>query len=264
MVNGRPFFLSGMRATVAEDYRFLHIPVDAEGGIERFMRFRALCMDEERIRRIAATQVAQSATASGMNEQERSNISASITGLVNLFLNQGIDAVVTQAVSSVGEDQRDTALESYIQVIQGVLGTVYLELLDQEGINVQEGISEEQAQYFDDAINALSLLGPYGSPVYMQLKSFDHVEASGLQITKSPGQNIVYLGCVMLMAGVFFMFYLHHRRLWIHLRDSSGGSAVLFAGTGHRDRADFAQEFARMRDELQTISGAQNENKGQN
>ena len=70
IVDGRPFFLSGMRASQAEDYRFLHIPVDANGGVERFMRFLALARDEDRVKAVARR---QAETELGITPQDPSS-----------------------------------------------------------------------------------------------------------------------------------------------------------------------------------------------
>lgn len=255
MVDGRPFFLSGMRTTPSEDYRFLHIPVDAKGGIDRFMRFLALAQDEDRVRKVAEKQAA-SDLGVGKDDPMFTDFTNSITALVKVFVRDGIDAVVQAAEGNVPEDKRQEALSSYIKVIQGVLGNLYLELLHEEGVNLGDGVGDAEASFFDDALNAISLVGPYGSPVYLKLQSFEHVQASGLQITKAPGQNIVYLGCVMLMVGVFFMFYLHHRRLWLWLETKDGETTVLFAAATHRQRSDFDQEFERLSNELRRHSAS--------
>ncbi|MGM0594260.1 MAG: cytochrome c biogenesis protein ResB [Pseudomonadota bacterium] len=254
-VDGRPFFLSGMRETQAEDYRFLHIPLDKDGGVERFMRFLALAKDEERVRAIAARQ-AEADMGLDKGDPSHRRFTDSMTALVKTFVNNGIDALVAETERSVPEDKRQEALSSYIKIIQGILGSLYLELLAEEGVDISGGIGNEQARYFDDALNAFSLLGPYGSPLFVKLEQFDHIQASGLQITKAPGQNIVYLGCVMLMLGVFFMFYLHHRRLWLVVREEGDGAEVLFAATGHRERSNFDDEFEFLRQDLRQQSGA--------
>ncbi len=255
MVEGRPFLLSGMRTTPSEDYRFIHIPLDSDGTINRFIRFLVLARDRERITAITRQQAANEL---GMDPQapQYQQFVDSMVGLVELFINDGIDAVVGVAEKNVPAEKRNEAISSYIKVVQGVLGTLYVELLSQEGVDVAAGIDEAQALYFDDAINAFSLIGPYGSPLLLRLDDYKHVEATGLQITKAPGQNIVYLGCVMLMAGVFFMFYLHHRRLWLRIEEQDGQSHVLFAAAGHRERSDFDREFEQLGADLRRTSNA--------
>lgn len=254
-VDGRPFFLSGMRTSQADDYRFLHIPVDASGGVERFMRLLALAHDEEKVRAVARSQ-AENDLGIAPGDEMYQPFTESMVGLVKTFVEDGIDAVVAQTEKSVPEDKRNEALSSYIKIIQGVLGSLYVELLREEGVDMSAGIGSAEAAYFDDAVNAISLLGPYGSPMYIKLQDFQHIEASGLQITKAPGQNIVYLGCVMLMVGVFFMFYLHYRRLWLLIGPHEEGASVLFAATGHRERTDFDREFEFLQHDLRRRSGA--------
>lgn len=252
---GRPFFLSGMRSTQAEEYRFLHIPVDAGGGVERFMRLLAMARDEKKVSEEARR---QAETEMGISPQDPiyEQFTGSMSGLVRSFVDGGIDAVVAQMEKTVPQEKRDEALSSYIKIIQSILGSFYVELLRQEGVDISAGISEADAVYFDDAVTAISLLGPYGSPMYIKLQDFRQIEASGLQITRAPGQNIVYLGCVMLMLGVFFMFYLHHRRLWLLIMPSEDGSSVLLAAAGHRERSDFDREFSFLQHDLRRHSGA--------
>jgi len=254
-VDGRPFFLSGMRASEADPYRFLHIPVDPKGGVERFMRFLTMARDMDKVREVVHSQ-AQSEMGIAPGDKMYKPFTESMAGLVKTFMEDGIDAIVAQTDKNVPKDKRQEALSSYIKIIQGVLGSIYVDVLKQEGVNVSGGISQADTAYFDDAVNAFSLLGPYGAPMYIKLQDFQQIQASGLQITKSPGQNIVYLGCVMLMLGVFFMFYLHHRRLWLLISPHEAGSSVLFAATGHRERTDFDKEFEFLQHDLRRRSGA--------
>ena len=43
------------------------------------------------------------------------------------------------------------------------------------------------------------------------------MQASVFQVTRAPGRNIVYLGCALLILGVFAMLYVRERRLWVWL-----------------------------------------------
>ncbi len=255
MLDGRSFFLSGMRMSQAEDYRFLHVPLDADGGVDRFMAFLAMVRDEARVREKVRRQLT---SEMGITQEDPlyEQLTGSIVGLVTTFVNDGVDAIVAQTEKTIQEEKRSDALAYYIKTIQGVLGSFYVDLLRQEGVDISAGVNDSDAAYFDDALNALSQLAPYGAPMYIKLQEFEHIEASGLQITKAPGQNIVYLGCVMLILGVFFMFYLHHRRLWLFISDQENGSMVLFAAAGHRDRSDFDKEFSFLQHDLRRRSGA--------
>ena len=95
----------------------------------------------------------------------------------------------------------------------------------------------------------------YGSPFYLQLTDFTHIQASGLQIARPPGKNVVYLGFALLILGVFMMFYVHQRRLWFWLEADGQGTRVLFAGTGSRDQRDFAAEFERLAGRFARVTG---------
>ena len=64
-------------------------------------------------------------------------------------------------------------------------------------------------------------------------------------------ENVVYLGFGMLLIGVFLMFYLPHRRLWIWLRQDGTATQVLFAGTSHRDQIGFDKEFSALQHSLE-------------
>ena len=58
----------------------------------------------------------------------------------------------------------------------------------------------------------------------------------------------MYLGSLFLIIGVFAMFYIRDRRIWVWIRPADNeGSQVLAAMTSQRRNLDFNQEFQRFR-----------------
>ena len=105
-----------------------------------------------------------------------------------------------------------------------------------------------QETYLRDSLNAINDSYAYGGPVYLQLTGYEEVQASGLQLTRSPGKNIVYTGSVLLILGVFAMFYIRERRIWLLVKPQAG--QVLLAMSGNRKTMDFEKEFERHRQQL--------------
>lgn len=242
-LEGRPYYVSGVRASAAEPYRYIYIPVGPDGGIDQFMRFRARAQDRERVRAALAQQLGE--------DTDNEELMTAMIGLVSLFAEEGADAVIERIRATTGAEEGEKVVRAYIDLIQRVYGMLYVELLREQGADVEGGMDEAQARFFDDAMNALSVVGPYGAPVYLQPVDYEQVQASGLQITRSPGKDIVYLGCAMLMVGVFLMFYIRHRRVWLWVRTEGGGAThLLLAGHSDRERVDFGPEFEQMSEEM--------------
>jgi cytochrome c biogenesis protein len=106
-----------------------------------------------------------------------------------------------------------------------------------------------------DAIEAVGSLPAYASPVYLSLVDYTHIESTGLQIARSPGKNTVYFGCALLIAGVFLLFYVPQRRVWLWLTDGEQHTQVLLAGTSNRNPRDFDGYFEEVRQLLSKESG---------
>ena len=67
------------------------------------------------------------------------------------------------------------------------------------------------------------------------------------QLTRSPGKNIVYLGCLLLVAGIFAMLYIRERRVWLLIK--ADGRALL-ALSSQRRGFSLDDEFERHRQGL--------------
>ena len=106
------------------------------------------------------------------------------------------------------------------------------------------------------AVAALSDLTMYPSPVFFGLTDFNHVQASVFQVSRTPGKNTVYLGCLLLILGVFSMFYIRDRRVWVFLTpgESGHGAQVQAAMTSQKRTLDFNREFERFKQAVLRLS----------
>ena len=241
-IEGRWFYISGMRARPGDPFLYLHIPMDPKNSPERFLKFNARLRDADGLRALLERSSAESGSADFQRDlnQVRAN-------LVSLFVENGFDAISERAKAVVPAERLQDATALYLNILRDALAEVYVEVLREEGTNVEQGIGEGEERFFNDAVSAVTALPNYGSPLYLQLASFQQVEASGLQITHSAGASVVYTGFGLLVIGIFIMFYTSHRRIWAWLALEQGAPRLLLAGTGNRRQADFAREFAELR-----------------
>lgn len=253
--DGRPYFLSGVRESPAEPYRYLHIPATPDGSIRRFQRFNALLWDDGRVEAVARRTTRAAFAASRQGDAVAEDVVASMQRLVSHFRSDGFDGIAEQVRLNVPEDKQAEVIGAYMKVLQAILGELYLQVLEDEGISPDKGLDEAEERFFDDAVNAISALKAYGSPFYLQLKDYDFVQATGLQIARAPGKNVVYLGFGLLIAGVFLMFYVPYRRLWIWIDRDGGRTRVLMAGSGSRHQQDFETEFDRLAERIEAQIG---------
>jgi len=76
--------------------------------------------------------------------------------------------------------------------------------------------------------------------------------ATGLQVAKDPGVWLVYLGCLLMLIGLYVSFFLSHRRIWLLLRpaEKNRGTNIIFAGAANKNKIGFARSFSRLADLL--------------
>ncbi len=255
IIEGRMYLISGVRKSPADPERFLHIPADQKGSAELFLTFLSALQDDEFVRTTAITTTRNSMGAM-QNQQVDSatvenQIVESMVRLTQLFATKGFDGIMSDIEARFPEAQRAQVSEAFTKVLQASLRGVYLDVLKQRGITEPK---DADWLFFDDSLNAISNLPFYGSPWYIQLKTFKQIEASGLQITRSPGQDVVYLGCIMLTIGVFLLFYVAQRRIWIMVKPlESGKNEVIVAGSTNRNPHDFDKYFQRLGLAFQTV-----------
>jgi cytochrome c biogenesis protein len=248
-IEGRSYFVSGMRASPAEPFRYLRFPADENGELEGFMRLRAVLLDKsarpELVRRFFKTALQDNA-----DPQLRAKLGESATKILELFSRHGFDALGKLIEDTVPEAERDKAADAYIKLLESVLFEAYQLSRERAGLKPAE-TNDGTQQFVRDSLTAINDSFFYGSPVYLHLDSFEEFTATGLQLTRSPGKNLVYLGSFLLTLGVFVMFYIRERRIWLLVKPHAG--SILFAMSSNRKTIDFEKEFERHKRNLAEI-----------
>ena len=109
---------------------------------------------------------------------------------------------------------------------------------------------ESRNQFVLNSLDGYTAMTKFSAPVLLQLNGYKQVNMSGLQMTKSPGANLVYLGSLFLVLGVMFMFYVREKRAWL-LFD---GDKMRFAMSSSRSERDLNQEFPQRLNDLTRLT----------
>jgi cytochrome c biogenesis protein len=242
--DGRSYFISGMRETVQEEFRYLRIPVDAELAVDGFMHLRQTLRDP--VQQQAIAKKVGELTTSG-DKQLQAQFEQSLVQLMRAFSEGGFTRLSQFIDQAIPEENRARAAEAYLKMLNTAAFEAYNISLAERGKALVEGNADTQA-FLQDALIAMNDLFFYGTPYYFQLSDFEHREASGLQLTKSPGQKWVYLGSALLVLGIFAMFYIRERRIWLLLK--SDAQEALFAMSSNRKNLDFDKEFEKTKNQL--------------
>ncbi len=248
--DGRWFYSSGMRSKVSESFKYWMMPADANQRLDRFMAFYQALHNPQKLQQLA-TQAANASKAAQQSDlKQRQAVAAFMVQLGQQFASGGYEQIASMIEKTVEEPRRQQVSEIYAAALQQLLKNLYLDVLQQEGVKTEAGLSDFDSQFYSDAVEAANLGYLYGSPWFFELERFQHIEATGLQITRSPGQWLVFPGCLLLVLGVFCMFYLPQRRLWLLVDTKEQGVSILLAGNAVRNRYDFDREFAGIAQQL--------------
>jgi cytochrome c biogenesis protein len=263
MGDGVPVFLMGVRETPAEPFRYLRVPVDDQGGLDGFVRLRAALLDpamrEEAVRRYAKK--ATDPSKPGLADQ----LALSASRALGMFAGagttkdtngkpvSGLQAISDFMEANLPATERARAGEVLVRILNGSLFELEQMSREQAGLKPLEP-SEKTQGFMTQAVLALSDVSAYPAPMAFELQDFKQVQASVFQVTRGPGKIIVYLGCALLILGVFAMLYVRERRLWCWVtRDSDDGregARCTMALSTNRRTLDTDREFEVLKQDL--------------
>ncbi|MBI5561391.1 MAG: cytochrome c biogenesis protein ResB [Deltaproteobacteria bacterium] len=66
---------------------------------------------------------------------------------------------------------------------------------------------------------------------------------SGLSVNKDPGTNIVWAGAIVMGVGFIFAFFMYHRRVWVHVKETGGRAEVRIGGMINKNTLLFEKEL---------------------
>ena len=165
----------------------------------------------------------------------------------------GLPAVSEFLETNVPEAERERASEVLVRILNGTLFELAQISREKAGLPPLPRDDATQ-QFMSRAVLSLSDSFYYPAPMSFQLKDFQHVQASVFQVARAPGQTIVYLGCVLLILGVFAMLYVRERRVWIWLAPAHGGSQASMALSSNRKTMESDQEFDQLKTQLLKVN----------
>ncbi len=88
----------------------------------------------------------------------------------------------------------------------------------------------------------------HGAGPVIHYKGAEERMYTGLQVAKDPGVEVVWLGCLLMVFGIYAAFFLSHRRIWVRIQ----GGTVTIGGNASKNPGDFQQAFEGLVDRLKT------------
>jgi cytochrome c biogenesis protein len=251
-VDGATVFLAGMRINPGDQFSFLRIPADDAHTVNEWMRIRA-ALNDAGLRGIAAQRYARRASPQGANgEGLRQQLQASSEKSLGIFAGNGKDGgfvAISRFLEKIPQAEQEKAADIFMKILNGSLWDLWQAAREKDGLP-PAAPDEAHARFLQLATNALSDAFFYGAPVYLQLDDFTEVKASVFQVTRSPGKVVVYAGCLFLILGVFSMFYIRERRLWVWIKEGDHEAHALMAMSTQRKTLDFEHEFTSLKEKL--------------
>ncbi len=83
-----------------------------------------------------------------------------------------------------------------------------------------------------------------GGDYFFRVKNIVVREYTGLQVSKDPGEFLVWTGSIMLILGIMMAFFISHRQLWVSIKATAEGKSELtIAGKANRNRDTYKREI---------------------
>ena len=250
--DGAPVFLLGVRETPAEAFRYLRLPADEKGGMDGFLRMKAALADPAARDQAVRRYVAQAIDSARPDLAEQLRLSAARAlelfagrGVVDGKPTGGLQAVSDFMEANVPQAERARAGEVLVRILNGTLFEVAQVSRARAGLAPLPQDDATRA-FMTQAVLSLSDAQIYPAPLAFSLQDFTQVQASVFQVARAPGKNIVYLGCALLILGVFAMLYVRERRVWVWVAPQGGHTHATMALSSNRKTLDSDQEFAQL------------------
>lgn len=271
-LDGHAVFLAGVRDNPSDTFKYLRLPADDQGRLDGFIRLREALADPALRDQAVDRFVATAAPDGSAQSKEQLRASARLT--LALFAgaeqaprpdnptDQAKDLPSPQKIGGLPNlsmflEARvpEASRENFSGVLLRILNGCLVELLQlsrqQAGLPPLQN-DEATAAFMSQAVMSLSDSFFYPAPLLFALTDFKQVQASVFQVARAPGKNLVYLGAIALIVGVFAMLYVRERRMWVWINAASGtgGSHITAALSATRRTLDADAEFETLKSHI--------------
>jgi cytochrome c biogenesis protein len=89
-----------------------------------------------------------------------------------------------------------------------------------------------------------------GLPATVTFLDFGGVQYTGLQVVYDPGVWVIWVGCTLMVIGLYVAFFTSHRRVWVRVEEKEGKVKVMLGGNANKNRDGFAESFQRLGDAI--------------
>ena len=233
---GALFYATGERSDINDDYRWLMLPADPHGRLDSFMALRETLLLPEK--RDAIVQQA----ITNVNESMRPQFKLAVENLLRQFAEGGYIAINQHIKQNIPAAEQTKTGEFMYQILYGTMDILLTRALtDAQLPDIPAG--DERNRFILNSLDGYTALTQFKSPVLLQMNDVKQVNMSGLQMTKSPGTTIVYLGSLFLILGTIFMFYVREKRAWLLFTNNETRFAMSTSRNEHELQREFSQHL---------------------
>jgi cytochrome c biogenesis protein len=75
--------------------------------------------------------------------------------------------------------------------------------------------------------------------------------ATGLQVAKDPGVWIVYIGCGIMLIGLYMAFFMAHQRIWLYKKNGSAVPQLWLSGSANKNKMAFTKNFNQLKHRIE-------------
>ncbi|MFZ2950283.1 MAG: cytochrome c biogenesis protein ResB [Desulfuromonadaceae bacterium] len=119
-------------------------------------------------------------------------------------------------------------------------------------LHAPDGKTESFVVYANHPELNIQYARQHGRGPVIHYKGAEERMFTGLQVARDPGVEIVWLGCLLMVFGIYAAFFMSHRRIWVRIQDGT----VTVGGNASKNQGGFQQTFEgvvdRLRSELAT------------
>jgi cytochrome c biogenesis protein len=223
-LDGADQFLFGIKRPTDNDYQFLKIPADPDGKIDDFLRLSFILKQPKALLKAKQQYLSQHKQ---LSQEQQLGLSHAIDQIQQTFHQPSSAGALVDLSNFVEQRIKDPnnplSKERETKFVNFLLGLTKQQLLallniarEQTNLPAREN-NEETQLFMERSMLALSDLTQYPNTDLLTLEDYQEIKASVFQISKAPGTLIVYIGCLLLLLGIFAMLYIREEKIWFYV-----------------------------------------------